>query len=357
PLTRRAPEVFAEGARVMQLIDNISAAVEKQVKTRPWLHHLVRAGGRYQQQRGDYFAAGITYFTVLSLFPLLMIAFAVAGFILAGQPDLLNELQAKVVENIPGSMGDQINDLIDQAIDSRGTVGVLGLLTGFYTGLGWMANLRAALTEQWATKSPEKPWWRTKLSDLGALIGLGLAFVVSLGLSAIGSGGLVARVLEALGFENLPGAKVGLSVLSIALGMLASWAVFVWIIARLPREPVSLRSAVKAAALAAVAFEVFKFIAAIYLRTVLSSPAGATFGAIIGLMVFSYISFRIMLFATAWAATATDNDHAGDIAPPQPVIIAPRVVEHPMSTGAAGAAYFGAGVVATLALLLFGRRR
>ncbi|MFD3748132.1 inner membrane protein YhjD [Nocardia sp. NPDC058633] len=340
----------------MQLIDNISATIERQIGSRPWLDHLVRAGGRFQRQRGDFFAAGITYFTVLSLFPLLMVAFSAAGFILAGHPQLLVELQDKVVENIPGSFGDQINDLIEQAMNSRGTVGFLGLVVGLYTGLGWIANLRAALTEQWESQSPEKPWWLAKLSDLGALIGLGLAFVVSLGLSAIAASGLSKRVLELLGTDHLPGASLVLRLVSIALGVLASWAVFAWMIARLPREPVSLRSAVRAAVLAAVAFEIFKIIGAIYLRTVLSSPAGATFGSIIGLMVFAYMTYRILLFATAWAATSSDNEQEAQVAPPNAVVIRPRVVERGMSTGA-GAAYFGAGAVATLALLLVGKRR
>ncbi|MFC4124973.1 inner membrane protein YhjD [Nocardia rhizosphaerae] len=340
----------------MQVVDKITATVEKQIGRRPWLDHLVRAGGRFQQQRGDYFAAGITYFTVLSLFPLLMVAFSVAGFILAGRPELLTQLQDSVVENIPGSFGDQINDLIDQAISSRGTVGVLGLLVGLYTGLGWIANLRAALTEQWEVKSPEKPWYLGKLSDLGALVGLGIAFVVSLGLSAVASSGLGATLLEAVGADHLPGASVVLRAVSIGLGLLASWAVFAWMIARLPREPVSVRSALRAAALAAVAFEVFKFVAAIYLQMVLRSPAGATFGSIIGLMVFSYTTYRILLFATAWAATSADNVGDAAIAPPGAVVIRPRVVDRGMSTGA-GAAYFGAGAIAALALVLFGRRR
>ncbi|MFD4429635.1 inner membrane protein YhjD [Nocardia sp. NPDC058497] len=340
----------------MQVVDNISAAVEKQIGRRPWLDHLVRAGGRFQRQRGDYYAAGITYFTVLSLFPLLMVAFSVAGFILAGQPDLLTQLQDSVKENIPGSFGTQINDLIDQAIRSRGTVGLLGLVVGLYTGLGWISNLRAALTEQWGVQSPESPWWRSKLSDLGALVGLGLAFVVSLGLSAIASSGLGEQLLAAINADHLPGVSVVLTVVSIALGLLASWAVFAWMIARLPREPVSLRSAARAAALAAIAFEVFKLLAAFYLQMVLRSPAGATFGSIIGLMVFSYITYRILLFATAWAATSADNERSADIAPPNAVVIRPRVVEQGISTGA-GAAYFGAGAIAALALMVFGKRR
>jgi membrane protein len=344
----------------VQVIDDIKAWLERQIQRRPWLGHLVRAGGRYQRQRGDYYAAGITYFTVLSLFPLLMVAFAVAGFVLSSHPDLLTQLQDKIVANIPGDLGSDLNKIIDQAVQSRGTVGTLGLLTGIYTGLGWMANLRAALTEQWDQKSPERNWFLAKLSDLGALIGLGLAFVVSIGLSALASSTLGAQLMISLGLSHLPGAGLLLTLTSILLGFLASWAVFVWIIARLPREPVTLKSATKAAALAAVVFEAFKYVASIYLQTVLSSPAGAAFGSIIGLMVFSYITYRIILFATAWAATASDNLREAEIVPPGAAVIAPRM-HVPGRSLTASAAYFGAGALAALALSelrrLPGRRR
>ncbi|MFD8246287.1 inner membrane protein YhjD [Nocardia sp. NPDC059691] len=338
----------------MQVIDNVKAGIQRRIQAQPWLDHLVRAAGRYQRQRGDYYAAGITYFTVLSLFPLLMIAFAVAGVILSSNPDLLGELQSKIVENIPGSFGTQLNDLIEQAVDSRRTVGALGLITGVYSGLGWMANLRAALTEQWDQKSPDGNWLMTKLSDLGALVGLGLAFTVSLGLSALASSSLGSQLLDNLGLGDLPGADLLLSLLSIALGFLASWAVFAWVIARLPREPVTLASAAKAAGLAALVFEVFKIVASIYLQSVLSSPAGATFGSIIGLMVFSYVTYRIVLFATAWAATAAENEPEAEIPAPGPAVIAPRVGARDVSMGV-GAAFFGAGALA--ALTLSGLRR
>ncbi|MEU2042643.1 inner membrane protein YhjD [Nocardia niwae] len=333
----------------MQVIDNVKAGIERRVQAQPWLDHLVRTAGRYQRQRGNYYAAGITYFTVLSLFPLLMVAFAVAGVVLSSNPELLQELQAKIIENIPGTFGTQLNDLVNQAVDSRRTVGALGLLTGVYSGLGWMANLRAALTEQWDQKSPDGNWLMTKLSDLGALVGLGLAFTVSLGLSALASSTLGEQLLDKVGLGELPGAGVLLSLLSIALGFLASWAVFAWVIARLPREPVTLTSAAKAAGLAALVFEIFKIVASIYLQSVLSSPAGATFGSIIGLMVFTYVTYRIVLFATAWAATASENEPEAEIPAPGPAVIAPRVSARDISVGV-GAAYFGAGALAALAL-------
>lgn len=336
------------------MFGKVKARIEREVQARPWLDHAIRAGGRYQRQRGDYYAAGITYFTVLSLFPLLMVGFAVAGFVLSRNADLLAELQQKVVEKVPGSFGGQLTDLIDQAVRSRTGVGVVGLVGALYAGLGWMANLRAALTEQWEQKTPEGNWVGSKVSDLLALLGLGAAMVVSLGLSALAGSGLGRSVLKSVHLDNAPGVGVLLTIVSLVLAVLASWAVFVWIIARLPREPVTLVSALKAALLAALAFELWKQLASIYLKSVLNSPAGVTFGPIIGLMVFAYITARIILFATAWAATARENEPEAEIPPPPPAVIEPRV--NVGMTARTGAALFGVGAV-TGALVGLRRRR
>ena len=54
-----------------------------------WLDHIVRAGTRYTERHGDHYAAAVTFFSVLSLVPLMMIAFAVAGYVLFFNPALL----------------------------------------------------------------------------------------------------------------------------------------------------------------------------------------------------------------------------------------------------------------------------
>ena len=52
----------------------------------PWFDHVMRAQQRYNDSKGDFYAAGITYFTIFALFPLLMVGFAAGGFVLASQP-------------------------------------------------------------------------------------------------------------------------------------------------------------------------------------------------------------------------------------------------------------------------------
>ena len=77
--------------------------------------------------------------------------------------------------------------------------------------------------------------------------------------------------------------------------------------------------------MAAVAFEIFKLVGSIYLRSVVHGPAGATFGPVLGLMVFAYITARLVLFATAWAATSEDNMRPEPVPAPAPAVITPRV--------------------------------
>ncbi|MGZ8179260.1 inner membrane protein YhjD [Williamsia sp. SKLECPSW1] len=311
-----------------------------------WLDHLVAAGSRYQASKGDFFAAGATYFSVLALFPLLMVGFAIAGFVFVASPDLLEQAKQQITDSFSGDMGNQLNDLMDQAIASRTSIGIIGLLLAVYSGLGWMANLRNALTVQWGPEVPSQSFLRTKIGDLGALLGLFVALAVSFGLSALAGSGLTRWVLDHIGLGDVPGVFIVVRVVSIVVSLAASTLLFTWAIARLPRIPLPYRNALKAGLLTAVVFEIFKAIATFYLKSVVSGPAGATFGPIIGIMVFAFFTTRIVLFATAWAATDEQNQRFATTAVPDPVVIEPRVVVSPALRGVGTVAALAAGAAA-----------
>lgn len=323
----------------------------------PWLDRIMRAQDRYQDCNGDFYAAGITYFTVFALFPLLMVGFAVGGFVLASRPDLLAELEVHIRSAVAGDFGNQLVGLMDSAVKSRTSVGVIGLATAAWAGLGWMANLRKALTEMWEQQSEPDGWVGTKLSDLLALVSAFLAIVVTIGLTALGDTGLMATVLHWFGVGHVPGLNALLRVASIAVSFLVAWLMFTWIIARLPREKVSLRSSARAALIAAVGFELFKQVASIYLRTVMHGPAGATFGPVLGLMVFAYITARLILFSTAWAATAADTMALAPVAPPGPAAIVTRYREREGVDANSVAVGAAVGLLGGLGLSRLVRRR
>jgi membrane protein len=317
----------------------------------PWFDHVMRAQGRYQDSKGDFYAAGITYFTIFALFPMLMVAFAIAGFVLASQPELLADVTDKIKSSVSGDLGQQLIELMDSAIKSRTSVGIIGLATAAWAGLGWMANLREALSQMWGQHRQDPDGFvRTKISDLLAIVILFGAIAVTIALTALGSSGLMRKLVEYVGLEDFPGVSVGLRIFSILLSLVISWLLFTLMIARLPRESISVRSAARAGLLVAVAFEIFKLVASIYLRSVVTGPAGATFGPVLGLMVFAYITARMILFATAWAATARENMEAAPVEPPAAAVINPRVQ---VREGLGPAGVFTATAVGALGALGF----
>lgn len=260
-----------------------------------WLDRVVRAYRRYDAARGDFYAAAITYFSVFALFPLLMVGFAVVGFVLAGRPDLLAALDSRVKSAVSGDFAGQVLSLMDAAIASRASVGVIGLATALWAGLSWMSNLREALSAMWGITDDSAGWLSRKGSDLLALVSAFVAILLTLGLTALAD-------------PSVPGLPTLLRPLSLLASVLVAWLMFTWMIARLPRTPVDMRSAARAGLLAAVGFEVFKQLGSLYLRLVMHGPAGVTFGPVLGLMVFAYVTARLILFAAAWAASEPAED-------------------------------------------------
>ena len=65
-----------------------------------WIAHLIRMNDRFTERLGSQFTAAITYFTFLSLVPLLMLGFSVAGFVLANQPELLDKVKEQVTDAV-----------------------------------------------------------------------------------------------------------------------------------------------------------------------------------------------------------------------------------------------------------------
>jgi membrane protein len=298
--------------------------IAKLRKAHPWLDHLFRANESYTAHYGNHYAAAITYFSVLSLIPILMVAFAIAGAILAGDPQLLNQLETSIATSVPGQLGDTLNDVVKAAVAARTTVGVVGLIVALYSGIGWMSNLRDALTAQWGQERGDLPLIRTLLSDLLSLIGLGIALLVSFAITIAGTGA-GKFLLRLAGLSSSGWADALLVVLTIVLSLIANWLVFLWVIARLPRKRVGMKSAVRGALLASVGFEVLKQLATVLLKSATSSPTGAVFGSVIGLLVFANLVSRFLLLTTAWTATARENLRTEPPPAPAPAIIRPIV--------------------------------
>ncbi|SEP51805.1 inner membrane protein YhjD [Amycolatopsis saalfeldensis] len=317
----------------------------------PWLDHLIRANDSFNEHYGNHYAAAITYFSVLSVIPILMVAFAVVGLVVGGDQAVIGQITNGINNSVPAGLQDLVKTITKAAIDSGSGIGIFGLVIAAYSGVGWMANLRDALTAQWGQEKKQQPLVTTTLKDLLSLLGLALALIVSFALTAAGSG-LGNLLLKLVGLEDQTWARYLLTAATIVLGLLANTLVFLWVIARLPRERVVARSAVKGAIFAAVGFVILQKAGSYYLASVTKSPSFAIFGPVIGLLVFANLVSRFLLFVTAWTATAVENQRRV-VAPPPPVRLEPQVtVQRGLGLGAAAGAFSAGALLGWL-----GRRR
>ncbi|MCR5979930.1 inner membrane protein YhjD [Gordonia jinghuaiqii] len=320
----------------------------------PAIDHLVKTVERYNDRRGNVYAAAISFNGILALVPIIMVVFSVAAFVLASQPQLLEDLQQAVVDAAPGETGEQLSKVIDSAIASRAAVGIVGLIGAAFTGIGWISGVRVAFTEMYGGRVDRNPV-TSKVGDLVTFALLGIAFAATMAVTALGNSGLTRTVLSWVGLDDASWASIVIRVVAIGVSVFASWALFTFVLARLPLVPLPMTHTMKAGLVIAIAFELMKSLGGLYLRTVLGSPAGVAFGPVFGVMVFAYLASRVVLYATAWCATDQINENYQVEEDPdaelrRPVVISPTVEVSP--TPRAGTLAAAAGVGAALSALI-----
>ncbi|HAF71918.1 MAG TPA: inner membrane protein YhjD [Corynebacterium variabile] len=288
----------------------------------PWLDHVMHMNDRYGESGGNYYAAGITYFSVLSIFPLIMLVVAVVAMVLAGNEDLLNDIIDDIKDSASGDLGDTLTDILNTAIGQRGSIFGIGLVLTLWTGLGWIGNLRAGISAMWKADLTADNFIKGKISDL---IALGVAFAVT----AIGSGGFTWTIIETLNLDNITGIRVFVWIIALLIALVANWVVMFWMLMFFPRTHVPRKAAVRGAVIGAIGLEFFKQFATVFFNNTMSNPAGAAFGPIIGVMVLLYLLWRITLYCSAWVATSPEALAEVIPDPPAPAVIQIRRDSHP----------------------------
>lgn len=282
------------------------------LRRHPWLRRLTVTLVRYRQRDGDHYAAAVTFFTLLSAVPLLMIGIAVAGFVLAGDQNLAARLHEALGTALPSAASDEAGHIVDLVIDERGRLGLVALAVSAYSGWSWISNLRDAVTAMRGQPRDRRSLLRTVLADIATLLGIGVALTVSFGLASM-TGAAGAWLLSLTGLGGTAGARVALAAGSLLLALVANWLVIAWCLAKLPRHRMPIGPNLRPAAVAAVGLGALQQAGGLYSHLLGRSPAVATLGALVGLLLFVYLVVRWLLLVTVWTSTApADGDLAAD---------------------------------------------
>ncbi|MFZ4832376.1 inner membrane protein YhjD [Rouxiella sp. Mn2063] len=299
-------------AAVDKNISRFSCLVTR-VQNWGWVAHLIRTVERFNDRLGSQFGAAITYFSFLSLIPILMVSFATVGFVLASNQDLLTELINKIVNSISDpTLANTLKNTVNTAIEQRTTVGLSGLLLALYSGISWMGNLREAIRAQsrdvWERNPQDQEKIHTRyLRDFLSLTGLVLALIITLSLTSI-AGSAQKTIVDALGLSHIEWLRPALTIIATSISIAANYLLFLWIFWVLPRHKPRKKALLRGTLIAAIGFEVIKYIMTMMLPSLARSPSGAAFGSVLGLMAFFYFFARLTLFCAAWIATARYSD-------------------------------------------------
>ena len=313
---------------VLQRRDRVRATTARLRARHEWLDHLSRTGERYFQQRGNHFAAAVTFFSVLTAVPLLMVGFGAAGYVLWLNPTLLDDLHEAITDAVPGALSDAVIPFLDEAVAQRNAVAGLGLLAALWSGIWWTSNLREAVSAQWALPALRPTSVARFWHDLRVLVVLGVTLLGSISVSVLATGVLDVG-LARLGLSDDSAGTLVLTGAALVLGLGTGFLLFYWVLTRLPRTAVPRRGTVRAALVGAVGFEVLKQATALTIGSVSGTAGGAVFGPLLGLLLFLYLVARFALLLAAWAATARGNELPAGPAPdpePDPAVVAGPVV-------------------------------
>ncbi len=275
--------------------------------------HLIRATERFNDRMGNQFGAAITYFSFLSMIPILMVSFAAAGFVLASHPTLLQDIFNKILNNVSDpTLASTLKSTINTAVQQRTTVGIVGLLIALYSGVNWMGNLREAIRAQsrdvWERKpQDEEKIWVKYLRDFVSLIGLLIALIVTLSITSV-AGSAQQMIISALYLDYIEWLKPAWRGIGLAISIFANYLLFFWIFWRLPRHRPRKKALIRGTLIAAIGFEVIKIVMTYTLPSLVKSPsARRLLGA--GTDGLLLLFARLTLFCAAWIATA---EYKGD---------------------------------------------
>ncbi|WP_181273408.1 YhjD/YihY/BrkB family envelope integrity protein [Brevibacterium oceani] len=332
-------------AKVLASRNNVAEAGHNAVN-RPGPAHLMRAVQRFGQRLGNQFGAAITYFLVLAVMPIAMVSLASIGFVLdVARPDLLS-MATEQIESFTAGNSSLTEQLESYLLDWQG-VGIIGIITGLYTGQGFIGNLGAAVRAQLHEDFDdvvEKSFVKKILNNVVTLIGLIVGLLIAVALTVVGTG-LRSVIADLLGLGGFAGSL--LFIVPLLLVFAAAWLIFMFLFTMLPEKPVDKRAKIRGSLIGAVAFVILINFSTVLINLFSGNKAAGVFGSIIAIMLTLNVFARIVLFIAAWIGTAN---------PPRLQEEEPeyRFVEPKVQAQSLGALLAGAGIV-TLTLLGFRR--
>ena len=165
----------------MGLVDTL----DRQQRKRSVLGFPLATFYKFIDDQGPYLSAIISFYALLAIFPLLLLASTIFGFILQGNPDLQERVLDSALSTFP-IIGDELGR--PGAFQGSKLSTVIGVLAAIYGSLGLGQALQNALNVAWSVPRNMRPNpVLLRLKSLALLTIVGLSVVAITIVSTLGS--------------------------------------------------------------------------------------------------------------------------------------------------------------------------
>jgi membrane protein len=248
-----------------------------------------------------FMAAALTYYTFLSLFPLILLGLIIFSAIV--DPQAARDFIFDVVEQLIPGAAEWLEDVLGGVLEERESTGwlaLVGLGTLAFSASGAFSALDKAINRAWGTeKMPNIVVAKLISFAMMGVIGILLILAVVISTVILTLQSLTASYIGRLSIDALLWQVVNIAS-SFAITVLAFTLLYRFV----PRCPVRIRDVWPAALLTALVWTIAKEGFALFLGSSFAnfSAVYGTLGAVIGLLIWLYISSMIILIGAEFSA-------------------------------------------------------
>lgn len=268
----------------------------------PFLKPVAAMQRRYGEVGGDQLAAAFTLQAFLSIFPLLLVALAVLGFVAAGHTDVAGRMVSNL--GLKGESAKMLTDAVAAAEKSRKAASIVGFAGLLWSGLGLVGALQHAFNGVWQVNERGV---KDKVFGLFWLGGAAVLFV----------GGAAATTA----LRWLPGF---LAPIGVVITFAVSLGLWLWTLRVLPNTKLHWRKLLPGALLGAVGLEVLKAVGAYYVPRAVASSSQlyGSLGIVFAVLAWLLLFGRLVVYSAVLNVTLYE-EHEGTVraiveAPPIP---------------------------------------
>ena len=261
----------------------------------------VRTFKEMSDDDGPHLAAGVAYYTILSLFPLILGLLALASFFISPQT-AKDWMMDFFRQNLPTS-----TDLLEQNLDNiyrfRSVAGLASLVALFWTTSTMLAAISRSVNRAWDIHQ-DRPFLVQTARHIAMALATGLLMLLAVAVAAGRAfiDDLVPGAVEEIPFLQSIGSMVITSFLSFLLALM----VFSMIYKYMPNTRTYWSYILPGAILAASLFEVAKQAFIIYLNNFVSyQQIYGSLASVIILLVWIYFSALILVIGAEFSSEYT----------------------------------------------------